>query len=230
MNLPTREQAGVLIVSVSGRIDHNVSEEFTQALDPLLATCTQGRPSLLLDFSGVDYISSAGLRVLMMASRRAKTQQGVFAIAALQPMVQEVFAISRFNLIVPCHATVDAACKAPGRMNEVIFWGTRGSLPVALTHREVREKITGALIAANGKDLQDRARHSTSLSTPCPLPSTAPLAATRRASRSSATAPSISSATWVAAPARSARPRWPSSAWQIRRPITSSFPICTGIT
>ena len=114
MNLPTREQAGVLIVSVSGRIDHDVSEEFTQALDPLLATCTQGRPSLLLDFSGVDYISSAGLRVLMMASRRAKTQQGVFAIAALQPMVQEVFAISRFNLIVPCYATVDAACKVIG--------------------------------------------------------------------------------------------------------------------
>lgn len=114
MNFPTREQAGVLIVSVSGRIDHNVSEEFTQALDPLLAACAQGRPSLLLDFSGVDYISSAGLRVLMMASRRAKAQQGVFAIAALQPMVQEVFAISRFNLIVPCYATVDAACKVIG--------------------------------------------------------------------------------------------------------------------
>ncbi len=114
MNLPTREQAGVLIVSVSGRIDHNASEEFTQALDPLLAVCAQGRPALLLDFSGVEYISSAGLRVLMMASRRAKAQQGVFAIAALQPMVQEVFAISRFNLIVPCYASVDAACKVIG--------------------------------------------------------------------------------------------------------------------
>ena len=114
MHLPTREQAGVLIVSVSGRIDHNASEEFTQALDPLLALCAHGRPALLLDFSGVDYISSAGLRVLMMASRRAKAQQGIFAIAALQPMVQEVFAISRFNLIVPCYATVDAACKVIG--------------------------------------------------------------------------------------------------------------------
>lgn len=114
MHLPTREQAGVLIVSVSGRIDHTASEEFTQALEPLLVGCAQERPPLLLDFSGVDYISSAGLRVLMMASRRAKVQQGVFAIAALQPMVQEVFAISRFNLIVPCYASVDAACKAMG--------------------------------------------------------------------------------------------------------------------
>jgi len=114
MNLPTREQAGVLIVSVSGRIDHISSEEFTKALDPLMALCAQGHPSVLLDFSGVDYISSAGLRVLMVASRRAKAQKGVFAIAALQPLVQEVFAISRFNLIVPCYVSVDTACKVLG--------------------------------------------------------------------------------------------------------------------
>jgi anti-sigma B factor antagonist/stage II sporulation protein AA (anti-sigma F factor antagonist) len=114
MNLPTREQAGVLIVSVSGRIDHITSEEFTKSLDPLLDRCTQGHPSILLDFSGVDYISSAGLRVLMMASRRAKAQKGVFAIAALQPMVQEVFAISRFNLIVPCYVSIETACKVLG--------------------------------------------------------------------------------------------------------------------
>lgn len=114
MNLPTREQAGVLIVSVSGRVDHITSEEFTKSLDPLLDRCTQGHPSILLDFSGVDYISSAGLRVLMMASRRAKAQKGVFAIAALQPMVQEVFAISRFNLIVPCYVSIETACKVLG--------------------------------------------------------------------------------------------------------------------
>jgi anti-sigma B factor antagonist/stage II sporulation protein AA (anti-sigma F factor antagonist) len=69
---------------------------------------------ILLDFSGVDYISSAGLRVLMMASRRSKAQKGTFAIAAMQPMVQEVFAISRFNLIVPCYASVESASKVIG--------------------------------------------------------------------------------------------------------------------
>ncbi len=114
MNLPTREQAGVLIVSVSGRIDHIASEEFTSALMPTLDRCRQGDVAVLLDFAGVDYISSAGLRVLMMASRRAKAQKGTFAIAALQPMVQEVFAISRFNLIVPCYASVESACKVIG--------------------------------------------------------------------------------------------------------------------
>lgn len=42
-------------------------------------------------------------------------------------------------------------------MNEVIFWGTRGSLPVALTYRDIREKIIGALIAANGKTFKNHA-------------------------------------------------------------------------
>ncbi|WP_434516371.1 hypothetical protein AB6Q56_07090 [Dechloromonas sp. ARDL1] len=50
MNLPTREQAGVLIVSVSGRIDHTASEEFTLALEPLMARCAKGQAALLLDF------------------------------------------------------------------------------------------------------------------------------------------------------------------------------------
>ena len=115
MNLPTREQSGVVVASVSGRIDHTSSEAFEKSLQPLMAACSAGHPALLLDFSAVEYISSAGLRVLMAASRQAKGQKGVFAIAALQPLVQEVFAISRFNLIVPCYASVDSACKVIGQ-------------------------------------------------------------------------------------------------------------------
>ena len=115
MNLPTREQSGVIVASVSGRIDHTSSEAFEKSLQPLLTDCRAGNPGLLLDFSAVEYISSAGLRVLMAASRLAKAQKGVFAIAALQPLVQEVFAISRFNLIVPCYASVESASKVIGK-------------------------------------------------------------------------------------------------------------------
>jgi anti-sigma B factor antagonist/stage II sporulation protein AA (anti-sigma F factor antagonist) len=111
MNLPTREQGGILVVSVSGRIDHTTDDEFLDGLGTLLKSCEEDRSPLLLDFSDVDYVSSAGLRALIIASRRAKSQQGTFAIAALQPLVQEVFAISRFNLIVPCFGTVDSACR-----------------------------------------------------------------------------------------------------------------------
>lgn len=114
MNLPVREQSGVTIATVSGRIDHASSEAFSAALEPLLAACVAGKPALVLDFSGVDYISSVGLRVLMTGSRRAKSQQGTFAVAGMQPVVQEIFAIARFNLVMPCYVSVDAAIKVLG--------------------------------------------------------------------------------------------------------------------
>ena len=99
MNLPTREQAGVLIVSVSGRIDHTASEEFTLALEPLLARCAKGQPALLLDFSAVDYISSAGLRVLLIAAKRSKASGGKVVLSGMRPEIREVFDISGFSAI-----------------------------------------------------------------------------------------------------------------------------------
>ncbi|MBL8429691.1 MAG: MBL fold metallo-hydrolase [Dechloromonas sp.] len=42
-------------------------------------------------------------------------------------------------------------------MKQVVFWGTRGSLPVSLTHRDIREKIVAALTAADGKSFKNRA-------------------------------------------------------------------------
>lgn len=109
MNLPTQEHAGVLIVSVSGQIDHLTSEEFARALDESLKNFPVQPPRVILDFSDVSYISSAGLRILMLVSRRLKQQQGSLAVARLNPLIQEVFSISRFNLIVPTYPTIEAA-------------------------------------------------------------------------------------------------------------------------
>jgi anti-sigma B factor antagonist/stage II sporulation protein AA (anti-sigma F factor antagonist) len=109
MNLPTQERTGVLIVSVSGQIDHQTSEEFATALEGVLQDHRGQPPRVVLDFSDVSYISSAGLRILMLLSRRLKDKQGSLAVACLNPLIQEVFSISRFNLIVPSYPTLDAA-------------------------------------------------------------------------------------------------------------------------
>ena len=114
MILPLHESAGVVIANISGRIDHASAEAFNVALAPLLQNCTGGAKPLVLDFSGVDYISSVGLRSLMLASRQAKAQKGAFAIAGMQPSVQEGFTISRFSLVMPCYTSVAAACKGRG--------------------------------------------------------------------------------------------------------------------
>ena len=109
MELTSREIGAVRVVAVQGRIDHAHAADFQQALVPHLLECSaQGSP-LVLDFGGVDYVSSIGLRALMLAAKQVKAQQGRIAIAALTPVVAEVFHISRFNLVFSVFESVETA-------------------------------------------------------------------------------------------------------------------------
>ena len=109
MNLNPRHQGSTLILSPHGRIDHASADAFSVALGPHLAECKSGGTPLVLDFGGIEYISSVGLRALMLAARQVKAQNGHIAIAALAPMVKEVFEISRFNLVYKVFDSVDTA-------------------------------------------------------------------------------------------------------------------------
>ncbi len=93
-------------------MDQSTADELRRALEPCLAACTADGPPLVLDLSGVPYISSVGLRVLMLAGRQATAQQGRMAIAGLQPVVREVFQISRFDMVFKLFDSVDDAAKA----------------------------------------------------------------------------------------------------------------------
>jgi len=102
----------ITVVAVSGRIDLEHMPEFQGALDPYISECTDGRAPLLLDFSNVEYISSVGLRALMLFARAVKAQKGRIAIAAMQPIVLEVFKISRFNLVYQIYDSTAAGIAA----------------------------------------------------------------------------------------------------------------------
>lgn len=112
MELSPRRLGDVIVLGPTGRIDHLNAEDFRTALEPLLAACVAGGPALLFDLSALDYISSSGLRVLMIAAKQTRPQGGRVAVAAPQPMVREVLEISRFNLVFPVHATVDDGVRA----------------------------------------------------------------------------------------------------------------------
>ena len=99
MELAQARNEDVTVISASGRVDHANAETFKAGLDPHVKACTSGGDPLLLDLSGLEYISSAGLRVLMLAAREVKQQQGTLALCSLQPVVQEIFEISRFNVV-----------------------------------------------------------------------------------------------------------------------------------
>ena len=103
MEIGERRDGDILILSPAGRIDNDTSADFQTKL---LAALTPGA-AVLVDFSRVEYISSAGLRALMMGSKQAKATKGRLAVAALGPVVKEIFEISRFSLVVEVFDTAE---------------------------------------------------------------------------------------------------------------------------
>jgi anti-anti-sigma factor len=109
MDLAPKRFADVVVLAPTGRIDHTSSEAFKEALAPHVQRCVASGDRLVLALSGVEYISSAGLRVLMLARKQAKVQGGTLVVAALQPVVQEIFQISRFTLVVDVFPSIREA-------------------------------------------------------------------------------------------------------------------------
>ena len=106
MELASRRYGDVVVAAPVGRIDHANADGLTAALAPLLDA--PDGAALLLDFSRVDYISSVGLRVLMMTAKTLRTRERRLGVAAPQPLVREIFEISRFNLVLDLSPSVRA--------------------------------------------------------------------------------------------------------------------------
>ena len=111
MALPAKAYADVQVVQPQGRIDHNSSNDFQMWLVDAVESAGD-YVAVVLDLSGVEYMSSAGLRVLMVASRAAKQKEIGFVIADLTPTLNEIFEISRFNVVFKVFDTVREAIAA----------------------------------------------------------------------------------------------------------------------
>ena len=111
MQCPTHAYADVVVVSASGRIDFAGAQALEAAIAPSLAPDSSVR-GLVVDLAGVDYISSVGLRVLMVAAKALRTRKASIAIASLQPIVAEIVEISRFHHVVDVRRDVREALGA----------------------------------------------------------------------------------------------------------------------
>src|SRR5512132_4280640 len=112
MELAPARFADTIVLAPAGRIDHETAEMFREALLAQLTTCSAGQDHVVLDLGAVEYIASAGLRALMIAARQAKARGGRLVVAALQPLVKEVFGITRFALVVDVFPSVRDALGA----------------------------------------------------------------------------------------------------------------------
>ena len=112
MNVSSRRFANAVVMSVSGRLDQDTCEAFRGDLTKEVEHSARDGGAIVLDLAGLEYVSSAGLRCFMLASRQAKSQSGRIYVAALQPMVAEIFEISHFNLVFRVFPTVREAIEA----------------------------------------------------------------------------------------------------------------------
>ena len=109
MEFSSRRLADVVVVAPVGQIDHPNAQKLQQALAPLLDQVEAARASLVIDFSGVEYISSMGLRVLMVAAKQMRGANARIAVAALRPVVEEIFDIARFRHVLEVFPSLRAA-------------------------------------------------------------------------------------------------------------------------
>jgi anti-anti-sigma factor len=98
LQIASRTYDTIVVATPVGRIDQAAAAPFEQALAPHLADGAV--EALVLDFGGVEYISSIGLRVLMVASKTLRKLKARIAVTAMRPVVAEIFKISRFDAVV----------------------------------------------------------------------------------------------------------------------------------
>ena len=98
-----------MIIALEGRMDAMTSPEFSSRLDGWIADGVKG---FVIDCSQLDYISSAGLRAMLLVAKELQGRGGDLHLAALQETVHTVFTISGFDKIISIVATPDDAAAA----------------------------------------------------------------------------------------------------------------------
>ncbi|MFH1139902.1 MAG: STAS domain-containing protein [Pseudomonadota bacterium] len=96
----------VYMFRLNGSLDSNTSTTFE---DKMMEAIQKGANKIVVDFGAVEYISSAGLRVLNKASKKLKHSEGRIILCRVEDYIKEVFEIAGFHHFLPIVSTVDDA-------------------------------------------------------------------------------------------------------------------------
>lgn len=100
---------GALILQPKKRIDSSTAKSFEEQANALV---DGGPKKVIIDLSGLDYISSAGLRVVLTTAKRVKAAGGALTLCGVSNNVKDVFEVSGFASIFGMHAGVEEALAA----------------------------------------------------------------------------------------------------------------------
>lgn len=106
MKISERQQGAVTIVQAQGRLDATTAADADRRLAALVAA---GARQVVLDLAAVEYVSSAGLRVLLTIAKRLQQAQGKLVLASPTPQTRQILDMAGFSALIPVFATPAAA-------------------------------------------------------------------------------------------------------------------------
>jgi anti-anti-sigma factor len=106
MEIRESTEDGVRVVALEGSLD---APSAAEAEDVFLRLLNEGADRVVVDLAQVEYVSSAGIRIVIMLHKGLEKRNGRLALCGLTPFVKDVFAITRLNELLAVHETRDAA-------------------------------------------------------------------------------------------------------------------------
>lgn len=106
MDIIEERQKDLMILRVGGQLDLNTAPLLEEKIN---ASMEAGQQRLIIDFEQLEYISSAGMRVILKTSKALKRQQGALMLCAMQDYVKEVFEIAGFDSFLSITGSLEEA-------------------------------------------------------------------------------------------------------------------------
>jgi len=106
MEIKIEKKDDLTIISLVGRLDTISAEELKNEIVPLIKN---GGKKIIFNFVNLDYISSAGLRILLVATKMMKEKEGLLILCNINDFINEIFEISGFNQILSITNTFEEA-------------------------------------------------------------------------------------------------------------------------
>ncbi len=109
MEIIEEKHEAISIFKLNGRLDSNTSQGFEKKIFDAIS---DGSKNMIVDFKDLDYISSAGLRVILKATKALNREEGKIMLCSMQDYVKEVFEIAGFDSFLPIVGSMDEALKS----------------------------------------------------------------------------------------------------------------------
>ncbi|MFC1511588.1 STAS domain-containing protein [Candidatus Latescibacterota bacterium] len=108
MDITTKQKNSINIISITGSLDSATSPQAQELILPMIVP----ESTFVMDLSKCGYISSSGLRLLLMITKKLSSQNGIWALAGVLDEVKDVIDITGFSSLLVIYDTVEDAILA----------------------------------------------------------------------------------------------------------------------